>query len=128
MADPKDDAKMDAAALWREETFTDRKVGMIRVMTPVKADGSADLSRKPLFVGEASLMTPAGSLPLSFEIPASDLGAAVAGYGPALETAFHEAMEELKEMQRRQSSKILIPGGMPSGGLPPGGLSGKLKL
>ena len=115
--------KMDPAALWREETFTDRKIGMIRRMTPVKADGAADPSRATLFVGEASLMTQAGSLPLSFDIPAADLAQAVGAYGEALEKAFVEAMEELKEMQRRANSKLVLPsGGLPPGGLPPGKL------
>src|SRR5262249_51192936 len=121
--------KMDPNALWKEELFTDRKVGAIRRMTPVKLDGSQDLSRKVVFVGEASLMTPAGSLPLSFEIPAEDLGAAVAGYGEALEKALSEAMEELKELRRKAASQIVAPhAGIPGGGLPPGGLGGKLKL
>lgn len=132
MADPKEAPapKMDASALWREETFTDRKIGIIRVMTPVKADGAPDAARKAMFVGEASLMTPAGSLPLSFEIPAADLASAVAAYGEALEEAFHDAMEELQEMRRKASSGLVLPGqGMPPGGLAPGGLPpGKLKL
>lgn len=126
--------KMDASDLWREETFSDRKVGTIRRLTPVKSDGSVDPSRKPSFVGEASLMTPAGSLPLNFEIPASDLAGAVVAYGDTLQKAFAEAMEELKEMRRRASSQIVIPqgGGAGLGGglggprLPPG--PGKLKL
>src|SRR5262249_24780090 len=84
MTDKAPAPKMDAADLWREEMFTDRKVGTIRRMTPVKADGSVDASRKTTFIGEASLMTPAGSLPLTFEIPAADLAAAVAAYGDHL--------------------------------------------
>jgi hypothetical protein len=124
-------AKMDANDLWKEEVFTDRKIGVIRRSTPVKSDGSPDLSRKVAFTGEASLMTPAGTLPLAFEIPASDLSAAAAAYGDCLEKAFKEAMEELQEMRRRASSQIVVPkGGIPDlgagGGFPPGG--GKLKL
>ena len=126
--------KMDSNDLWREETFTDRKVGTIRRLTPVKTDGAVDSARKPVFVGEASLMTPAGSLPLNFEIPASDLTSAIAAYGDTLQKAFAEAMEELKEMRRRASSQIVIPqggagglgGGLGGPGLPPG--AGKLKL
>jgi hypothetical protein len=132
MSEPKEAPKMDAADLWSEDMFTDRKVGVIRRLNPVKPDGSPDPARKPTFVGEASLMTPGGALPLSFEIPAADLSAAVAGYGAALEKALQEAMEELKELRRRASSQIVIPqGGMPPGGLG-GGLTGpgggKLKL
>lgn len=128
--------KMDAADLWREEMFTDRKVGVIRKLSPVKVDGSPDPSRKVIFTGEASLMTPAGTLPLSFEMPVDSLEKAVALYGDAVAQAFHETMEELKELRRKQSSSILLPGqagpgmgpglGGLGGGLPPG--VGKLKL
>ena len=34
--------KMDAQDLYREDTYSDRKVGTIRVMTPVKPDGTPD--------------------------------------------------------------------------------------
>jgi len=36
------DPKMDPATLYREEIYTDRKVGTIRTLTPVKSDGSPD--------------------------------------------------------------------------------------
>ena len=39
--------KMDADDLYREDTYSDRKVGTIRVMTPVKSDGSPDPARPP---------------------------------------------------------------------------------
>lgn len=122
---------MDAANLWREEIFTDHKVGAIRRLTPVKADGTTDLSRKPMFTGEAQILTPAGALPLNFEIPAADLAEAVAGYAPAVQKAFEETMEELKEMRRKAASQIVIPQGGASGlsglgGPPP--MPGKLKL
>ena len=119
-AEPKETAKMDAADLWNEEVFTDRKVGTIRRLTPVKADGSKDAARKPLFIGEASLLTPAGTLPLSFEIPAESLERAVAGYADAVQLAFQDAMEELAEMRRRASSGLVVP--------PPGGASGLSSL
>ena len=40
------DAKMDGAALYKEEIVTDRKVGTIRMLTPIKKDGTADSSRR----------------------------------------------------------------------------------
>jgi len=131
-AESKEPPKMDAADLWKEETFTDRKVGTIRRLTPVKADGSLDAVRRAQFIGEASLLTPAGSLPLTFEIPADSLEKAVAGYGEAVQLAFQDAMEELQEMRRRASTGLVVPppggaAGLPGlgGGLPPGS---KLKL
>ena len=58
--------KMDSQDLYREDMFTDRRVGTIRVLTPVKADGTPDPSRPASYVGQAQIMTPAGALPLSF--------------------------------------------------------------
>lgn len=119
MPDEQPFPKMDPNALWREEVFTDRRVGTIRRLIPVKADGSTDLARKPLFMGETALMTPAGQLPLSFEIPAGDLAEAIAAYGPELEKAYRHTLEELEQLRRRASQQIVIPkGGMPPG-LPP---------
>ena len=47
------DATMDAKSLYREDIYTDRKVGTLRVLVPVKSDGSPDPGRKAAFVGEA---------------------------------------------------------------------------
>lgn len=100
---------MDGANLWREEVFTDRKVGTIRRLTPVKSDGSVDASRKTIFAGETAVLTPGGSLPINFEIPAADLAGAIAGYADALQKGFNETMKELQEMRRRAASQIVIP-------------------
>lgn len=101
--------KMDASDLWREDTYTDRKVGTIRVMTPVKPDGSTDPARQAVYVGQAQIMTPAGVLPLSFEIEAKTLAEACAGFSDGAKVAFDETMKELQEMRRQQASSIVIP-------------------
>src|SRR5512141_2465931 len=62
------EAAMDAASLYREETYTDRKIGTLRVLVPVKSDGSPDTARPALYQGEAQLMTNMGPLPISFDI------------------------------------------------------------
>ena len=121
---------MDSSDLWREEIFTDRKIGTIRRLSPVKPDGSSDPARKTVFIGEASLDTPAGALPLNFEISAETLEQAAAAYGGAIQKAFEDAMQELREMQRRASSSLVLPTGGPaglSGGAPGAGL-GKIRL
>lgn len=127
------DPEMDAAALYREEIFTDRKIGTIRRLSPVKSDGSADAARPVLYVGEAQILTPAGALPLSFDISAQSLAEAIQKFGPATKQAIERTMQELQEMRRQASSSIVIPqagaGALGPGGLPgglPGG--GKIKL
>jgi nitrogen fixation/metabolism regulation signal transduction histidine kinase len=54
-------------------------------------------------------MTPAGVLPLSFEIEATNLAEACAGFAEGAKMAFEETMKELQEMRRQQASSIVIP-------------------
>jgi hypothetical protein len=120
--------KMDPANLYREEIFTDRKIGTIRVMTPVKKDSAADPGRKVIYVGETQLMTPVGALPLAFEIEATSLGEAAEKFAGFAAVAVERAVKELQELRRQQSSSIVIPEGMPGAFGGPGGLPGKIKL
>jgi hypothetical protein len=115
--------KMDASALYREETFTDNTVGTLRRLTPVTASGDPDPTRSAQFVGSTQVMTTAGPLPLSFEIPSETLAEAAEAFGEAAKGAFEKTMEELKEMQRQQASSIVVPG---AGGANPmgGGMGG----
>lgn len=134
------DPQMDATALYREEVFTDRKIGTIRRLTPVRPDGSTDTARQVLYVGEAQILTQVGALPLSFEIPAQSLQEAVKQFGAATKQAVEQAMKELQELRRQATSSLVIPqagsigpGGLPGGpggGLPGSGLpgGGKIKL
>src|SRR2546428_13872256 len=64
------DIKVDPNTLYLEEIFTDRRVGTIRRLTPVKKDGKRDEARAVLYVGETQVLTPAGALPIGFEIGA----------------------------------------------------------
>ena len=54
-------------------------------------------------------LPPAGVLPLSFEIPAANLGDACEGFAEGAKIAFDETMKELLEMRRQQASSIVIP-------------------
>jgi hypothetical protein len=125
---------MDAASLYREEIYSDRKVGTIRVLTPVQANGAPDLGRLTVFIGEAQLLTSVGALPLSFEIDARSLEEAVTKYADAAKVAFERAVQELQELRRQAASSIIVPdrgiGGLgpggPAGGGFPGG--GRIKL
>ena len=103
------EAQMSADALYREDIFTDQRVGTDRRMTPVKSDGSDDPSRPLIFVGQATVMTPMGSLPLSFELPAKTLAEAVSQFGPAAQHAIEDAARELQELRRQAASSIVIP-------------------
>ena len=125
---PETEAKMDSTSLYREEIVTDRKVGTIRMLTPLKSDGSTDAARTVLYMGEAQIMTGAGPLPIAFEIDAKNLGEAVDNFGPAAKEAIERTVRDLQEMRRQAASSIVVPqGGM--GGLPGvGGGGGKIQL
>lgn len=116
------DISMDPDNLCREEVFTDNRIGTIRKLTPVTAGGEEDHGRPVQYVGSTQVMTPGGALPLSFEIPASDLREAVEGFGAAAQEAVERTMEELRELQRQAASQIVVPkGGMDPGAMPGGG-------
>ena len=120
------EAAMDAASLYREEIYTDRKVGTLRVLVPVTRTGAPDSSRPTIYQGEAQLMTNMGPLPISFDIEAKDLSEAVANYAEATKSGVERAMRELQELRRQASSSIVIPQG--GAALPPGGLPGGGKI
>lgn len=123
------EAAMDATSLYREEIYTDRKVGTLRVLLPVKADGTPDTLRRTVYQGEAQLMTNMGPLPISFDIDASTLSDAIDRYPEATKLGIERAMREIQEMRRQASSSIVVP---PAGAtLGPGGAlggSGKIQL
>ncbi len=100
---------MDAAQLYREDVFTDRRVGTIRRLTPVTAEGNPDAARPLIFVGQAQVMTPMGAVPISFELDSPTLDGAIAKFGAAAEQAVQQTMRELQEMRREQASSLVIP-------------------
>ena len=103
------DPQMSADALYREDVFTDQRVGTVRRLTPVRSDGSDDPLRQVLFIGQATVMTPMGSLPLSFELNAKTLAEAVSQFGRSAQQAIEEAARELQELRRQAASSIVIP-------------------
>ncbi len=116
------DIEMEATNLYREETVTDRRVGSLQRLTPIKPDGSRDETREDVYVGQTQILTPAGALPLSFEVEADSLDVAVAQFGDHAKAALEEAMQRLDEMRRESASSIIVPGSGPEGGAPGGGM------
>jgi hypothetical protein len=125
-----EEIKMDASNLYREEIITDRKVGTIRILHPVKSDGTADDSRQQVYLGETQIMTPMGALPLAFQLESDTFSGAVEKFAEGAQVAVERAMTELQQMRREAASSIVIPEGVPQGlaggGAVPGG--GKIKL
>jgi hypothetical protein len=101
--------KINRTNLYREESFTDLKVGTVKRLTPVKADGSADKSRRTIFVGHTSILTPNGPLPIQNAIGAKDLQQALKKFPEAMQEAMERLMEEVKKYQEQEQSKIQKP-------------------
>ena len=115
------DIRMEADQLYREETFTDRRVGTLQRLSPIKTDGSRDDARQEVYVGQTQILTPAGALPLSFQVEADSLADAVEKFGDCAKAALEEAMERLEQLRRDTASSIIVPGsegGVPGGGMP----------
>lgn len=109
MSDQTDNA-MDPNSLYREENFTDQKLGAIRKLIPVNSDGSDDKDREVMFFGSAQVMTPMGAMPLNFALEGSTIGAAAEDFAGKAAIAVEEAAKELENMRREQASQIVVPG------------------
>ena len=136
MADSPRDPAMDAKSLYREEIYTDRKMGTLRVMLPVTASGEPDSGAPDALPRRSAADDQHG--------PAADQlrhrGGARSptrsrSYGEAAKVGVEQALRELQEMRRQASSSLVIPpagaasaltGGGGSGGL--GGGGGKIQL
>jgi hypothetical protein len=117
--------KVDPKALYLEEVFTDRRVGTIRRLTPVTKDGVRDTARPVLYAGETQVLTPAGALPIGFEISAGSLEEAAEKFGQLAREAIERTVKELQELRRQAASQIVVP----QGPLPPmGGAGGGGKI
>ncbi|HZT05354.1 MAG TPA: hypothetical protein VFA39_24090 [Steroidobacteraceae bacterium] len=123
------EVRLDPAGLYREEIYTDRRAGTIRRLTPVTVAGADDPTRPVLFSGQTQLLTPAGVLPLAFEIEATSLEDALEKFPDAVNAALEQAIDEAREMRREAASRIVVPevgAGVGPGPAPGGG--GKIKF
>ena len=110
-----DEMKMDPSNLFREEVVSDRKVGTIRILTPIKSDGTSDDSRQRIHVGETQIMTQMGALPLAFQLECESLAEAVEKFAAGAQVAVERAMHELQQMRQESASSIVMPDGVPPG-------------
>lgn len=108
--------KLDRSQLYREETFTDSRVGAIKRLTPVHSDGTVDDARATVFVGQTQVLSQLGPLPIHCTIEAKSLDEALDRFPAAIEKALEELMDQAREMQHREASRIVSPaevGAMP---------------
>ena len=120
-----DDMSADIDNLYREETFTDGRAASVRRLTPVTPDGDVDPSRDAQFIGDTTLMTQMGPIPVQFILEVTDLKAAFEAFPEGVKGAIERLNERAQELAREEASRIVVPGaGVPGGGLPGGGMPG----
>ena len=111
---------IDADNLYREESITDLKAATIRKMVPIKIDGSADEKRSIKFIGDTTLMTQMGPIPVQFPIEADSLEAAFGLFPEGIKAAVEKLNDRAKEMAREEASRIVVPGQQTPQNMPPG--------
>ena len=102
--------KLDEKNLYKEEVFTDLRVGSLKQLTPVTKEGERDLARPIVFIGETQLMSQVGPLPVQTRIEAENLQAAIERFPAAIQTAVEAMIDEVKDIQRKEMSRIVVPG------------------
>ena len=124
---PTDAVSVDTENLYREESITDLRAATIRQLVPIKVDGSEDKSRSRKFIGDTTLMTQMGPIPVQFPLDADTLDKAFELFPDGIKGAIGRLNERAKELAREEASRIVVPGkggargppaGMPSA---PGG-------
>ena len=107
---PLSEIKLDEKNLYKEEVYTDLRVGSLKQLTPVTKEGERDLARPMVYIGETQLMSQVGPLPVQTRIEAENLQAAMERFPAAIQTAVEAMIEEVKEHQRKEMSRIVVPG------------------
>jgi hypothetical protein len=115
---PLDDIAVDRDNLYLEEVFTDLRIATIRRLSPVTPEGLPDPARPTLFQGQTQLMSQMGPLPVNCAIEAANLDEAMRKFPEAIAEAVEHMIEEAREMQRQEASRIIVPG-QGGAGVPP---------
>ncbi len=109
MEEGMDQLKVDATNLYREEAFSDGKAASLRKLVPVTVQGTDDPARKPIFVAQTTIMSPMGTLPINATLSAQTLEDAVKEFPTAIKRAVEQLIEEAREYQRQEASRIVVP-------------------
>lgn len=118
------DLSVDTDSLYQEEVFTDLRAATVRRLSPVGPDGAPDPKRPVLFIGETTLVSQVGPIPVQCPIEADSLERAFDRFPEAVREAIDRLNERAQELRRDEASRIVVP----QGGIPPelagGGLPG----
>ena len=120
--EPRDvlDLTIDLGNLYREDNFTDAGAAAIRRLSPVTANGEPDLGRPVIYIGETSLMTQVGPIPVQFTLDAQTLEEAFRRFPEGVKAAVEQLNERAQEALRAEASRLVVPATMPPGMSPRG--------
>jgi hypothetical protein len=108
------DFKVDTKNLYNEESVTDLKVASLRVLKPIHLDGSADTSRKVIYIGHTQLMSPQGPIPIQAMLKADNIKDAIEEFPEAMKQSMKEMIDRVQKMQaqmnEKNDSRIIMPG------------------
>jgi len=62
------------------------------------------------YLAQTQLLSQMGPLPVSAQIEAENLEEAIAKFPEAIKLAVDDMIEEVKELQRKEMSRIVVPG------------------
>ena len=105
-----DNIKMDSTNLYREEVITDLRIGTMQRLIPVTPDGADDPSRPVLYNAQTQIMSQAGPLPIQAPVEAESLQEALEKFPDAVRIAVDKLVEDAREYQRQEASRIVVPG------------------
>jgi len=112
-----DSMTVDTENLYREESITDLRAATIRQLIPILPDGSDDPSRSRRFIGDTTLMTQMGPIPVQFPLETESLAEAFELFPEGIKGAIEKLNDRAREMQREEASRIVVPGqGAPAAG------------
>jgi hypothetical protein len=119
-----DPLAIDTANLFREESITDTQSANIKQLIPINLDGTEDKSRERQFIGDTTLMTQMGPIPVQFPLSATNLQEAFTMFPEGVQGAIEKLQERAQQMAKEEASRIVVPGQEPNrGGLGGRGLS-----
>jgi len=95
--------------MYREEAYTDLNSATIRKLIPVKADGSADDSRRIVYIGHADLISPQGPIPIQSELQVDSLEKAIEALPNAMGKEAEKVREEYNKMMEQQKTQPQQP-------------------
>ena len=94
---------VDRENLYREDSVTDVKVAAIRRLKPIKADGSYDDNRDPMFMGQTQLMSPSGPILLQSLLEARTLEEAMDKFPDAMQKEVDKAMAQAEKNHKKKA-------------------------